>query len=87
MFSTEAWLDAPGNYLMVRAFVGAEQAYPETNNLYITTAGTERGSYAVIFYRENVGPGTHTVRIQWRVWFAGTGNVNDRSLVVIGLPA
>jgi hypothetical protein len=87
LFSAEAWLGASGNYLMVRAYVGTTLAYPDNNNLFITRADTEYGSNTYVFYAPNVSAGTYTVKIQWEVWFAGTGYVGDRTLNVIALPA
>jgi len=89
MFSTEAYLDASGNYLMVQARINSTLlAYPDDGNLFLTRqtdAGS--GSYSFIFYYPNVSAGTYTIRIEWKVWFAGTGHVNDRTLTVMALPA
>jgi hypothetical protein len=89
MFSTEAFLDATGNYLMVQARINSTLlAYPDTGNVYITRqTSAESGSSSFNFYRPDVSAGTYTITIEWKVWFTGTGRVNDRTLTVMALPA
>lgn len=88
MFSAEARLDAAGNFLMVRAYAGTLQAYPDTGNLFITRETlSEQSAHTFIFYRPSVSAGTYIVKMQWRLISAGTGTVGDRTLTVIALPA
>jgi len=89
MLSAEAWLDASGNYLMVQARVNSTLlAYPDSENIFLTKeTNPEASSHTFIFYRPNVSAGTYTIKIEWKVWFAGTGYVGDRTLTVMALPA
>jgi hypothetical protein len=87
-FSGEVWLDA-NNYLMGRAYVDATLAEPGSNgNLWFTkSASVEASTVSVTFFVPNVPPGSHTVKIQWRVWSPGfEGFSDDRSLVVMAFP-
>jgi len=87
MFSTEAWTSG-GNYLYARAMINATtQAYP-TSDWMIMTNSSVPASYSITFYRENIVPGTYTIKIQWRVFsFLATGSAQERALVVFALPA
>jgi hypothetical protein len=89
MLSAEAWLGASGNYLMVQARVNSTLlAYPESGNIVLTReTHSETSSNTFIFYRPNVSAGTYTIKIEWKVWVAGTGYVGDRTLTVMALPA
>lgn len=89
LFSTEAFLDASDNYLMVQARINSTLlAYPDTGNIYLTRQiNTESGASSFNFYRPGVSAGTYTITIEWKVWFAGTGRVNDRTLTVMALLA
>ena len=88
MVSAEAFLDASGNYLMVQARINSTLlAYPNTGNVYLTRqTNTESGSSSFNFYRPDVSAGTYTITIEWKVWSAGTGRINDRTLTVMALP-
>jgi hypothetical protein len=88
MFSSEAWVDVAGRYLMVQARINSTLlAYPDNGNLYLTKqANPEAGSYSFTFYRPNVSAGTYTITIEWKLIGAGTGYVNDRTLIVMALP-
>jgi hypothetical protein len=89
LFCAEAFLDASGNYLMVQARINSTLlAYPDTGNVYLTRQiNTESGSSSFNFYRPDVSAGTYTITIEWKVWSAGTGRINDRTLIVMALPA
>jgi hypothetical protein len=88
MFSSEAWVDVAGHYLMVQARINSTLlAYPDGGNLYLTKqAKTEASSYSFNFYRPNVSAGTYTITIEWRMYTVGEGSVNDRTLTVMALP-
>lgn len=82
-FSAVAYVMATGNVLYVRAMVDTTQAEPVID--IQLTASTVPGAYSYTFYKQNVGSGTYTIKIQWRV--SGEGKVWDRTLTVIALPA
>ncbi len=88
MFSSEAFLDATGNYLMVQARINSSMlAYPHAENVYLTRqTNTYSSSNSFTFYRPDVSAGTYTITIEWKVWFAGTARINDRTLTVMALP-
>lgn len=90
MFSSEAWLDVQGDYLLVQALANSTVAYPaHTGNLIVLarTTHTNSGSYSYIFYLPNVSPGIYNVKIQWRMYSGtSTGSVESRTLTVFALP-
>lgn len=89
MFSSEAYLTAGGDYLLVQALVNSTVAYPGAGALLTltTVTSTNAGSYSYIFSLPNVSAGYYTVKIQW-LSFGGTmGYVQDRTLTVMALPA
>jgi hypothetical protein len=74
---------------MGRAYVAGVRAEPGSNgNLWLTREeNANAGATSVTFIMPNVPAGSHTVKIQWRVWFAGdSGATDDRSLVVMAFP-
>jgi hypothetical protein len=89
MFSSEAYLTAGGDYLLVQALVNSTIAYPGTGALITltTVTATNAGSYSYIFSLPNVGAGYYTVKIQWLSWTGTMGYVEDRTLTVMALPA
>ncbi len=90
MFNAEAWVDGAGDSLFVRALVDSTVANPNSGSqILFTTAGeSQHGSYAVIFYLENVETGTYTVKIQWSEMLgANHAHIADRTLNVIALPS
>lgn len=85
-FSTQALIGASGNYLYMRAMVNTTQAYPTSNYIFVTET-TYWQAYSFTFYRI-FDPGTYTIKIQWRVYVdTSSGQVDERTLTVIGLPA
>ncbi|MEM4703652.1 MAG: hypothetical protein QXJ02_01075 [Candidatus Bathyarchaeia archaeon] len=90
MFSSEAWLDVQGDYLLVQALVNSTVAYPALGNLIVLTRTTlaNSGSYSYVFYLPNVSPGAYNVKIQWKMYLGtSTGSVESRTLTVFALPA
>ncbi|MBS7632401.1 hypothetical protein KEJ15_02095 [Candidatus Bathyarchaeota archaeon] len=91
MFSSEAWLNVEGDYLLVQALVNSTVAYPShTGNLIVLTRTTHNntGSYSYIFYLPNVSPGVYNVKLQWKMYYGtSTGSVESRTLTVFALPA
>jgi len=87
MLSAEAWLDASGDWIIVRALVNSTIAYPRSTNIPLTFL-TDEAAYSYIFYLPNVTAGSYTIYIQWYLWNGvTTGRVDDRSLSVIAFPA
>lgn len=86
MFSTEAVNRYIAYEMCMRALVDTTAAHPSFG-VTVTPRETEtEGSYTYNFYLDNVDPGTHTIKIQWRVG-GGEGRVLSRTLIVIALPA
>jgi len=87
IFSGQAKLGGNGPYaLYVRAMIGTKQANPVSDTI-ILTYFTEYSSQSYTFYGTEVAAGTHTVKIQWRVFQeANIAWVGERTLTVIALP-
>ena len=84
--SSEVWVTSSGNYLYWRALVDTTPAKPDANWL-IVTGNTVWNARSYTFYLENVPAGTHTVKIQWKVWVnTSEGHAHERALTVIALP-
>jgi len=78
---------ASGNYLYAIAMVNSTQAEPVSDYI-ILTGSTVWSTHSITFYSQNVSPGTYTIKIQWKVWVnTSSGEVQDRTLTVIALPA
>lgn len=85
-FSTQARVSLDDSPVYMRAMVDATQAYPASNYIFITES-TYWTAHSGTFYR-SVGAGTHTVKIQWRVYEDTTeGQLDERTLTVIALLA
>jgi molybdopterin-binding protein len=89
MFSAEAYMGAPGDYLLVRALVNSTVASPGTGALITLTRVTvdNVGSYSFIFYLTDVTAGFYTVKMQWRSFTGTSGSVDSRTLTVLALPS
>jgi hypothetical protein len=85
MFGTRTHV-VSGGYLYVRAVVDSMPALPSSDWI-IFTMDTNFASHSVTFYYLNAPAGTHTVKIEWRVYAAASGGyVAQRSLIVMALP-
>lgn len=92
MFSVQALPDWDER-IYVRTLVGEDVAYPGEIFLTPIVFGSDAnsyllgwGAYTYVFYQPSASAGTYTIKIQWKV-SGGTGDVADRTLTVIGLPA
>ena len=86
MFSAQARVSGTMRAMYVRAMVDATQANPPT--AVILTESDEWASHSYTFYSPNVAAGTHTINIQWKLYDElSTGQVKERTLTVIALPA
>jgi len=80
--------------IYIRALINGEVAKP--GEVYLTPvifdlSATDSylvgwGSYTYNFYEPSVSPGTYTIKIQWML-SSGMGDIADRTLTVIALPA
>jgi len=86
IWSGQAKIEGTGTRaLYIRAMVDTAQANPATDTLILTQA--EYGSHSYTFSSTKVGPGAHTVKMQWKVFESTTtGRVYERTLTVIALP-
>jgi len=73
-----------GNAIFMRASVGTETAIPFEYQLVGDT--DTYTTFTVSYHLSSVAPGTHTVKMQWRV-SAGTGWAIRLALTVVALPA
>lgn len=102
VFSGNTWLTGSGSYLIiaVRAMVDTAQAYPQRQDIWFGSSTRQsvplggdivyydHSSHSLTFHSDPLDPGTHTVKIQWRVWGgSNVGYIASRSLTVIALPA
>jgi hypothetical protein len=101
VFSGHTWLSGSGKYLIiaVRAMVDTAQAYPQAQNIWFGSGAhlgillgevvyPDYSSHSFTFHSDPLDPGTHTVKIQWRVYASSNaGHIASRSLTVIALPA
>lgn len=94
MFSTEAWVNATNVGLHVLAWVNNTFAHPHFGlmpngpvGITLLYGQTHATSYTFNFYLENVVPGTHEVKLQWKISTTGVAFMGDRTLTVIALPA
>ena len=86
MFSAQARISGTWRSMYVRAMVDAAPANPP--NGVTLTESDEWASHSYTFYIQNAAPGTHTVNIQWKLYDElTTGQVKERTLTVIALPA
>jgi bacillopeptidase F (M6 metalloprotease family) len=90
IFSAEAWMSSPGDYMSVQALVDSSVAHPSaTGNLLVLTRATfdSMSSYSYTFYLNNVSAGVHTVKMQWQSYSGATANMESRTLTVFAIPA
>lgn len=90
MFSAEAWMSSPGDYMIVQALVDSSVTHPSaTGNYLVLTRATisNMSSCSYTFYLNNVSAGVHTVKMQWRSYYGATASVESRTLTVFALPA
>ena len=90
IFSAEAWMSSPGDYMIVQALVDSSVTHPSaTGNLLVLTRATisNMSSCSYTFYLNNVSAGVHTVKMQWRSYYGATASVESRTLTVFALPA
>lgn len=85
VFSAQALITGTGQEMYVRAIVDSTQANPSTG--VTLTKSPEWASYSYTFYSSSVSPGTHTIKIQWKLYDElGSGQVTLRTLAVIAVP-
>jgi M6 family metalloprotease-like protein len=77
----EAYTSA-GKRMFVRALVDGQVASP----LDVVYSGGFLGTRSYTFVKENVGAGSHAVRVQWLVDAGGTAYIGDRTLTVCAAP-
>ena len=90
IFSAEAWMSSPGDYMIVQALVDSSVTHPSaTGNYLVLTRATisNMSSCSYTFYLNNVSAGVHTVKMQWRSYYGATASVESRTLTVFALPA
>ncbi len=86
-FSAESYMNASGDYILIRAFVDSTAAQPGSPGLLGWVSGTDATTISCTFYLEDVVPGTHRVHVQWRSWMGtAEANIDHWSLVVLAVP-
>ncbi len=87
MFSAQARLSGTWRQMYVQAVVDATPANSTPAGV-VFTESDEWASHSYTFYSPNVATGTHTINIQWKLYDElSTGQVRERTLTVIALPA
>jgi len=86
LFSTQALVSDPDEYVYVRAMANGIQLHPTSDYVFLAHH-TYWSSHSVVFFGDFI-PGVYNVRIQWRV-FQNThqGSVDERTLTVLSLPS
>lgn len=85
VFSAQASITGTGQEIYIRTIVDSTQANPSTG--VTLTKSPEWASYSYTFYSSNVSPGTHKIKIQWKLYDElGSGQVTLRTLAVIAVP-
>ena len=85
VFSAQASITGTGQEMYIRTIVDSTQANPSTG--VTLTKSPEWASYSYTFYSSNVSPGTHKIKIQWKLYDElGSGQVTLRTLAVIAVP-
>jgi hypothetical protein len=86
LFSAQARISGTWRSMYVRAMVDDTSANPP--NGVTLTESDEWASHSYTFYSSNVAAGTHTINMQWKLYDElTTGQVQERTLTVIALPA
>ncbi len=84
MFSAEAQTSTDFLEIYVRAMVDATPANPSTG--VTLTKLMDWASHSFTFYKPNVAPGTHTIKIQWSFNDeVGSVQIRGRTLIVTSL--
>lgn len=85
MFSAQAQIAGSGQEMYVRAIVDSTEANPSTGIIFTKSTNWEGRSFT--FFSSNVAAGTHTVKIQWKLYDElGSGRVQGRTLIITSLP-
>lgn len=80
-FSAEAYA-TNDKRLFIRALVDGQAASPSDE---VLVTGGYTGTRTFTFVKQNVGAGSHNIKIQWWVDAEGEGHAGDRTLRVVGV--
>jgi len=88
MFSAEAYVYPPSNFLAIKAFANQIELEPKTTYIQLASSNITWGECKGFNFYANLGAGFYTIKIQWRTYNAGSdGLVAERTLIAFALPA
>ena len=88
MFSTEAYVYPPSNFLAIKAFANETELEPKTALIQLTSSNITWGESKGFNFYANLAAGFYTIKIQWRTYNSGSyGLVAERTLIAFALPA